>query len=72
MTAFFFFFFRDRRQPKDPFTLSVDWNFKGKSKTDGTEREGQGGSRQCAHYSGRHSRPQEIAHFIFLVKLRLA
>lgn len=32
---------------------------------------GGGVSRQCAHYSGRHSRPQEIAHFIFLVKLWL-
>lgn len=36
-------FFRDKRQPKDPFTLSADWNFKGKSKSDDREREGQGG-----------------------------
>lgn len=44
MAAFFLLhFFRDKRQPKDPFTLSADWNFKGESKTDGKEREGQGG-----------------------------
>lgn len=48
MTAFFFFFlFRDKCQPKDPFTLSADWNFKGKSKTDGGEGDGQGRGGQA-------------------------
>lgn len=45
----FLVFFSSRCRPKDPVTLSADWNFKGKSKTDdrgwdgGTSGRGVGG-----------------------------